>query len=136
MQNNKLKILMGLGILAFLSLVYGILTPSQRQQQSLQDKSTSILEEDEKMIPIPRVAKKTSFVTWGRNPFLLSAKSSAGPILNGIIWDDKKPMAIINDNVVGVGDHVGSNQVADIQQDRVILSDGVNTVELRMKAAP
>lgn len=59
----------------------------------------------------------------------------AGVRLEGIIWDKKKPMAIINDKVVGIGDSVSGAEIIDIKKNEVIF--GVNgqkvTVKLRAK---
>lgn len=52
--------------------------------------------------------------------------------LVGILWDKVNPLAIIDDNIVKIGDSVGSNKVVDIRQDRVILNDGINDFELNL----
>lgn len=63
---------------------------------------------------------------WGRDPF--SSTPTEGqqikdgvPILTGIIWDKAKPLAVINDDVVGIGGEVGGYKVTNIEKDRVIL---------------
>ena len=66
---------------------------------------------------------------WGRNPFLLGAQP-VEMVLQGIIWDPVTPQALINDQIVGVGDWVQKMQVIDIQNQKVILSDGTKTIEL------
>jgi len=53
--------------------------------------------------------------------------------LTGILWDKDKPLAIINDEVVKVGERVGNKMVVDIKKDRVTLSDGVALSELRLE---
>ena len=69
---------------------------------------------------------------WGRNPFLLGAQP-VEMVLQGIIWDPVTPQALINDQIVGVGDWVQKMQVIDIQNQKVILSDGTKTIELGVR---
>lgn len=53
--------------------------------------------------------------------------------LEGIIWDDIKPMAIINDEVVSAGDKIRGVEIVDIQKDKVILSYQDEIFELKME---
>ena len=76
---------------------------------------------------------KSSHKDWGRNPFILGASSTeADMALQGIMWDPAKPQALINNQVVGLGDQIGKMRVVTIESQRVILSDGVKTVELKV----
>lgn len=53
-----------------------------------------------------------------------------GLTLSGILWDVHHPMAILNDQMVSVGDDVEDYQVLEIRSDRVLLSDGTETIQL------
>jgi hypothetical protein len=66
-------------------------------------------------------------------PIIPSEKYSSDTHLNGIVWDKTSPMAIINDEIVKIGDSVGGKIVVDIKQDRVILNDGSKDFELRLE---
>lgn len=45
--------------------------------------------------------------------------------VNGILWDDKTPTAIINSKVVGIGDIIFGKAIVDIEKDRVmVMEDG------------
>ena len=137
MQNKKLTILIILGATAVFSLLYGIIsTPKGRKK--LTPKESAIYRdartEPEKMIsPMKRHAKKTKFTKWARDPFLLKGTASSASGLTGIIWDEKSPKALIDDDIVGIGDKWGGNTVIDIKQDRVILNDGTKDFELRLQ---
>lgn len=140
MQNKKLFILVILAIIAAFSLLHGILSPSKTRQELLtkgeviQQKEISTTENA--IVWANRRAKKSSYPSWGRDPFSPQAQPirvSAGPILNGIMWDKEKPLAIINDIIVKVGDRIGLNLVVDIKQDKVILNDGTRDFELRLE---
>lgn len=44
-----------------------------------------------------------------------------GIVLSGIIWDDKRPLAIINGQLTAVGDKVNLTKVAEISRKEVVL---------------
>lgn len=50
------------------------------------------------------------------------AKRALPVVLNGIIWSDSKAVAIMNDELFGVGDEVEGYKVENIEKDTVILS--------------
>ena len=52
--------------------------------------------------------------------------------LEGIIWDEVKPMAIINDEVVSSGDKIRGVTIEKIEKDKVILNYQDSSFELRM----
>ncbi len=60
-----------------------------------------------------RKKARTSFEDWGRNPFVLTQAIKALTI-EGILWDEQDPKAMINGYIVGVGDKVGSNTIINI----------------------
>ncbi len=74
---------------------------------------------------------------WSRDPFsgkiYFSQEGGSGLNLTGIIWDKKKPQALINDDVCAKGDKVGKYTVIAIEKDRVLLSDGVAQTELKIE---
>lgn len=71
-------------------------------------------------------------VGWRRDPFIRggSAAGTRGLALSGILWDPTKPMAILNDQMVSVGDEVEGYQVLEIGTDRVLITDGTETIQL------
>ncbi len=79
------------------------------------------------------VVARSVYPAWGRNPFVLEAGKSAKKLtLNGILWDDQSPKALIGDHIVGKGDSIGQSVVVDIYRDRVILNNGMEYLELRL----
>lgn len=54
-------------------------------------------------------------------------------ILEGIFWDEDKPIALINGRLVKKGDFIDRKKVIDIQKDKVIIKDDVETMELKIK---
>jgi len=139
-EKKKLVILIVLGALAVLSLVRGILTPSA-VRRDLASTPAETVEKTEPAAtrvaigPSARSAKKSNYNAWGRNPFVATKKPGA-PVgelnLGGILWDKDKPMAVINDNMVGIGDTVGAYKVVDITQDSVTLNDGTEEHILKL----
>lgn len=136
MQNKKLIVLIILSIAAILSLIYGIVTPAKVRHKFIPELQDSQGKKLTITLKITRDKKRTNYTTWVRDPFSPQAtsaiKSFRRPVLGGILWDEEKPMAIINDEVVKIGDKIGSNTVVDIKQDMVILSDGTSNFELRL----
>lgn len=43
--------------------------------------------------------------------------------LTGILWNTDKPMVIINNHVLGIGDSVDGYLIVDIKEDNVVLKD-------------
>lgn len=58
--------------------------------------------------------------------------SSAGLTLSGIIWDNERPTAIINDKIVSTGANIAGYTVIEIKSDKVILSDGSRDFEIKV----
>lgn len=60
-----------------------------------------------------------------RDPFTFGSRnesvSTGGQVLAGVLWDASKPLAIIGQNMVGVGDFIGSWQVVEILQDGIVV---------------
>ena len=73
-----------------------------------------------------------------RDPFTAAPITSekvlqSGVDLTGILWDQDKPLAIIDGEIVKKGAHVGNKTIIDIKRDRVIFSDGVILSELKLE---
>ena len=69
---------------------------------------------------------------WTRDPFTHGASVGlmGGFTLSGILWDATAPIAMVNGQMVSVGDTVEGYRVTEIRIDRVLLSDGEQTHEL------
>lgn len=78
--------------------------------------------------------------TWGRDPFFFDSVISGKTenlsefILNGIMWDKDNPYAVINNEVVKLGDKIGDKTVVEINEKNVVLEqDGQrHTLELNV----
>lgn len=79
-----------------------------------------------------------SNLVWGRCPFsgkIYTEKEGLGIVnlkLDGIIWDRQQPLAVINGRVLEIGGRIEGNTVVDIKEDRVILNNGSNNLELKL----
>jgi len=80
-------------------------------------------------------------LTWGRDPFGLPKPQktgegqktpAAGLNLGGIIWDEKKPCAIINDEILARGDTIGGFKVVEISRNKVVLDNGTEKLTLEL----
>lgn len=87
-------------------------------------------------ISVSREIENDKDLSWVRCPFSgksLSPGASEDMKLNGIIWDEQNPMAVINDIIVKKGDTCDGQIVADIKQDKVILKGSDKEIELRLE---
>jgi len=135
-RNPRLAVLVGLGAIAALSFISGLVNLSKGSHPAAEESASR-----PPSLPVPlegvtqtvRTAR-THYSSWGRNPFTFEEKVSAAPNTNlsltGVAWDKEKPQAVINGRIVGVGDVVAGHRVVSIKEDRVILNDGVSNVEL------
>lgn len=67
-------------------------------------------------------------VKWGRDPFLLDASKAKERgmedlTLSGIVAGEQIPYAVINNEVVKLGDKVGVMTVIEINEDNVVLDE-------------
>lgn len=136
MKNRKVIVLIILAVIAIFSLYYGVTsTPEGRGRGLLREGSIyngKGMGIGDIVIPQKRRAKRTNFISWGKNPFSPESVSMAASGLSGILWDKENPKAIINELIVGIGDEVGGSIVKDIKEDKVILNDGAHDFELRL----
>lgn len=140
MKDRKIVLLMALGGLAVISLIYGLMTPSKHQAGSSAGGPTSAVGSAssgtfESSSFAERQSPRSSYQIWGRNPFSakpVSAETVSALTLNGIVWDEKNPRAVINDRIVGVGNKVEGHKVVKIEKYRVVLTDGLVDFELRL----
>jgi len=142
MRDKKVIVLIVLTVLAAISLIYGV-TASPKSRARKPDPAGY---EREVMMPPPqqdiksavpkkRNARRSQFQAWKRNPFVSSQTFSTTSqlALNGIIWSQTNPKAMIGDAIVARGDTIGSNKVVDIQPNKVILNDGTKDFELTIE---
>ncbi len=80
---------------------------------------------------------------WGRDPFFEQGiteeeKVSGEPVgeeltLKGILWSERKPVALINMQAVNEGESVSGYVVVDIQKDKVILRKDGKDYEFKLE---
>jgi len=134
-RNSKLGILAVLMTAAILVWVSGrkrITSASATTSPAALDQTISVVR------PVPR--KRTEFVDWGRDPFArlqTGEEEKAGGVsnlqLNAIIWGDNEPSAFINESIVYVGEKICDKTVKQIEQNRVILTDGTRDYVLKLQ---
>lgn len=60
------------------------------------------------------------------------AKKAQELRLEGVVWDARNPLAIVDGKTVAEGDKIGDKTVEKIEEDSVILFDGRNRIKLRL----
>ena len=140
MKDKKLLVIIVLAVLAVVSLIYGLVAPPKSRYRSSSDSPIVSVSQGKpasgEFVSEVRAKKRTTFASWGRNPFLfqpLAGKEAKQTVLDGIIWDSREPKAVIGGEILGVGDSIGPNKIVDIKPDKVILNDGVNNIELELE---
>lgn len=138
-MNNKKQIiaLAVLGIVAVISLTYGLTSGKKTKTQPMQNTELSPLSagSTELATPTRRRAKLSSFKTWNRSPFIPKGVkgASSGLVLSGILGSAPNLKAMINGEIVGKGGRVGSNTVVSITSGEVVLNDGVKDFTLKIE---
>lgn len=85
-----------------------------------------------------QLKEEASRLKLGRDPFNkpVGPAANAGPVLSGIVWDPREPAAIIDGQIVRIGDMLASpavEKVVDIGKNHVILNDGTRNLELKLE---
>ncbi|OGW94250.1 MAG: hypothetical protein A3G36_05480 [Omnitrophica bacterium RIFCSPLOWO2_12_FULL_45_13] len=134
MQDKKFLTLIVLAIFAVISLIYGSIAVHPKGRKDHPAPQAGSLTPHTVYISAERRAKRSEFKSWKRNPFVPvgGAPIPANLILSGIIWNKENPKAVIGDAIVAKGGKISGNTVLDIQQDRVILTDGTKDFELKL----
>ena len=133
MQDKRFLTLIVLSIFAVISLIYGITAHPKGRAKKAAISQAGNLTPIKVYVAAERRAKRSKFKSWKRNPFVpVGVPASSNLILSGIIWNKEKPKAVIGDALVSKGDKISGNTVLDIQQDRVILTDGAKDFELKL----
>jgi hypothetical protein len=72
-------------------------------------------------------------LAWTRDPFVRGGSGlMSGYVLSGILWDATAPIAIINGEMLRAGDRLDGYRVTKIEQDRVTITDGDQTLQLQI----
>ena len=135
MENKKLIILAVLAVFGIASLIYGITSPPRGKNGTLSapKRGHEPLPDKERIVPTARNASRSAYDEWGRNPFTPAGYGKVERpelTISGVIWDEKTPKAIINNDIVGVGAIIGPYTVIEIRRDSVTLNDGTKDTTL------
>lgn len=139
-NDRRLIISVVLGAAAVFSLIYGITAPSKAichaapgREKAFEKKEAGEAVKVDLSLRRPRRSKYTS---WQRSPFIEAKVSVTGLYkltLNGIVWDEENPRAIINGQIVSVGDVMEGITIVEIKKDGVVLNDGVKNFEVKIE---
>jgi hypothetical protein len=125
MQKKQKTVL--LIVLIFVALVVWIPKRKQKAQAPVLPMSSPTSLEKQVLIKMPKQRKKSKFSDWGRNPFIWykeTTEAVADLALSGIMWDRTSSYAIINGEIVHVGEAIDGKTIKRIEPNKVILHDG------------
>jgi len=126
-----------LGLLVSRELKGGKQMVSFLRTQKLKEASPLIREKGEEKRLYLALEEEAGKLKLERDPFfkqpiVLAGDSSHGLRLSGIVWDETRPTAIINDEILAVGDQIAGYKVVIINKNKVIVSNGQQNVELNI----
>lgn len=117
----------GIGVIFLIFLVIGNVGKLQAKKRLMAKASKTVASSMSEPIFFETVREEISEIKggWGRDPFLLRTSSMVisgleGLILNGIVWDNENPYAIINDDVMKIGDEIGTMTIVEITKNSVV----------------
>jgi len=90
----------------------------------------------EEIPPTQVIYEEDDGLEWVRCPFCgkLYIDGGGGVVaLSGILWDKKEPKAVINGEIVGIGDKISNYSVVDIDKNIVVLNDGSKDIEISLE---
>jgi len=136
---NRIELtITGIGVVIFIFLVMNYLSRPQMDRRVVPKAESYVTLES----GMPAVSETVSGddMSWGRDPFLLGSSNVQRPgnmgdmALNGIMADKENPYAIINNDVVKLGDKVNGMIVIEINEKNVVLEDNgqKHTLELNV----
>ena len=85
---------------------------------------------------VKRRSARTKYTFLNRDPFIpkgTPGAQSLGFNLEGIMWSEKDPKAMISGAIVHKGDRIGEATVVAVKKTSVILNDGTKDFELKLK---
>lgn len=77
--------------------------------------------------------RRAEELAWGRDPFLRGGTEGAsGLVLSGILWDAQAPVAILNGQMLHIGEELDGLRITHIATDSVTVTDGAETFQLQI----
>ncbi len=132
-RNSKVAIM-----IVFVIVAVFVWVPKGRKAEDASSTTSSVTLAQ--AIPVTRAVprKRTQFVGWGRNPFTFPQREEeVGSVsnlrLHCIIVTDEGAQAFINELIVRVGDKIADKAVKQIEQNRVVLTDGIKDYVLELR---
>jgi hypothetical protein len=129
-KNKKILLLALLGLAALIIW----LPKGKKDQGSSQEPAISPLVALAEVKLLTR--ERTGFTEWGRSPFVWPEQERGAKVnfsLAGIVWDAQQPSALVNGEVVHVGDEIEGARVTAIEPARVTLNNGAQDIILNLE---
>lgn len=127
-------------VIKYYIIIFLIVTGCSKENNLPTVGSVSTQRRGEIIAEFPIAEESFVYDAWRkRDPFvpLVGAEREKGTLagfpLQGIFWDERKPMAIINDEVVKTGDTVAGAIVKEIRRDAVVVEYGGELFTLSLR---
>ena len=130
-SNTKKKIeltITGIGIIALIFLLMSYLPKSKGNKLVSASRVTGVSFTSFQPRASSLELEASGSESWGRDPFLLDTPNVKEQVLgdmtlNGIVADKQSPYAIINNDIVKLGDKVNGMTVIEINEKNVVLDE-------------
>lgn len=132
----------GIGVVFLIFLVFANVQKVQAKRRSMVKTGETVTSSLSAPISFETAEIEESAIKegWGRDPFFLGNVSRDdieldGMVLNGIVWDEDSQYAIVNGEVIKVGDKLGDKKIVEINKDSVVLEQDGNRHTLTLPSA-
>ncbi|MDD5424340.1 MAG: hypothetical protein PHR74_03560 [Candidatus Omnitrophica bacterium] len=133
-KNKRQVMILAAVIAAFFVFLFAAMMRSRPAKKAAPAAGTAVSEAISKP-PAVAVPGKSSFPSWGRDPFAVGsvpAQATGDLSLSGIIWDAKRPVCLIDGKMLKAGDEISGAKVIEITNDTVLLKVGDELRTLRV----
>lgn len=123
MEKQKIEyIITGVMVVILLLLLTTMLKKKTKKVPEEIQQQEAITESTGTKVYMPKLPQK---LTWGRDPFVLYSRKAKGSmvpfVLSAVIYDEKEPHAVINNEIVTIGQKIEGYSVIKINEKTAVL---------------
>ncbi len=137
---EKKQIIVTMGLVVILAaVVMNTLNQVRPKKEIREEEVAVILEPSQAMnlisvrLAYDRAEEEVKNMVIERDPFSPPVRPVRDSfILSGILWDERNPTAVINNEIVQIGQKINGKTIVDIQKSKVIVNEGKENIEIKL----